>query len=485
MNSARPGLVRGSMMMGVSLIAAGALSMLTSIILARSVSVGEFGFYSITLSLQSVVVLFSSFSIGVAVAKFVAEYSVRDVRHALHFARTGLRLVLLFSTLTAIAYFALADPIGKGLYQETGVVDLIPFSAMVVFSSAVLSLTYGIAQGNHRMKLMSSMQVSIPVIGLSVIMLLLPFVGIKVAFIGLFIAQTTVALSAMYWLGRTGFPLVGRVEADASLHYRSKLLSFAVPAVMCTVMVSPLYWFGNTVLALDSGFLAVGHFAIAMVFFQALSVLPNSVVIPLVPRVSEMTVHSREQIESLVSRSLRTVSVLLFPLFFAIALFSRDIVGVFYGPDYYESSDPVYLMVTACYYFAMATIVGAAIIGMGRMWVGLGLNFIWAAIFIVLVLVVTPSYGPTGLGIAFVVSYGVHLAVSIAVSNMVLRLKIRNVLVIILPSVALFAAGFYSLMDVGDVPLLARAALLVLGTGLIVYLGREEFGLVLGRLLKR
>jgi len=485
MNGARPDLVRGTMMVAASLITAGVLALLTSIILARSISVTEFGVYSITISLQTVVSLFASFSIGMAVAKLVAEYSARDVKHALKFARSGLRLVLLFSTVTTIIYFVLADPMGNGLYGEPGVADLIPFSAMVVFSSAVLGFTSGLAQGNHRMKLLSSMQISVPAISLSIIVALLPYVGIRIAFISMFVAQMTVALSAMYRLGKTGFPLGKRVEPDADMHYPKLILSFAVPAVIAAVMVAPIFWFGNTLLAFESGFLAVGHFAVAMVFFQALSFLPNSLTIPLIPKISEMSVNSREQVGSLVSKSLRAVSVLLFPLFFAIALFSRNIVGILYGSEYYDSSEAMCLMIIACYYFAMATIVGAAIIGLGRMWVGLGLNMIWAAIFIAIAIIAIPVYGPKGLGLAFAASYVFHLATSIVVSNKVLNLGIRNVLVVIMLSMALFTAGFSLVTGVDELSILMKLVLLAVGIGLMMSLGRMEFKMVLERVLKR
>lgn len=102
MNGARPGLVRGRIMVTASLITAGGLSLLTSVIVARLVSVTKFGFSSITTSSPTIVGLFSSLRIGVAVAKFVAGYGVRDVKHGMKFARSGLRLVLLFSTVTNI-----------------------------------------------------------------------------------------------------------------------------------------------------------------------------------------------------------------------------------------------------------------------------------------------------------------------------------------------------------------------------------------------
>jgi O-antigen/teichoic acid export membrane protein len=472
-------------MIAASLLTAGVISLLTSIIIARLVSVTEFGIYSITLSLQSVLVLLSSFSIGTAVAKFVAEYNVRDMRRALGFARTGLRIVLPFSTVTAIVYFALAGPIGNGLYKEPEVVALIPFSALVVFSSATQSLVFGIARGNHRINLMSSMQLSTPIISLGIIVVLFPYVGIRAAFIGIFLAQTTVTLVALYRLGRTGFPLAARIGVVEDTRDPKLLLSYAVPVVIGSVVVIPLYWLGSTLLALEFGFLTVGQFAIAMVFFQALLFLPSSVTIPLVPRVSEMGVGPRENVGILVSQSMRAVSVLLFPIFFAVALFSKDLIGVLYESRYQGSSDAAYLMVTAAYYVAIASIVEAAIAGIGRTWVWLGLNLLWAAVFTSLVLITTPVYGAAGLGMAFAISYGVHLANTVVVSNKVLRLRIGNVLVVIIVSVVLFTAGFLSLVHMRDLAVLVRLILFAFSTGLMFYLGRGEFSLVLKRLLRR
>lgn len=485
MTSVRPSLVRSSMMITVSLAISGALIFATSIIIARSVGVHEFGFYAITISLQNIAILFSSFGLGVAITKFVAEYIVRDFKLALKFARAGLQLVLLFASVTAVIYFALSDLIGNGLYGEPEVADLIPFSVLVAFSCAVQVFMSGLAQGNQRLKLVSVIQVTSPVISLSVIVVLLPVLGVKAAFIGLFVAYITVAALAMVRLSRTGFPLLVKVETEANVPYHRMLLSFAVPSVMAGLMITPVFWVGNTVLTLEAGFLAMGYFGVAMVFFQGLNMMAASVSIPLVPRVSEMSVHSMERIGPLISKSIRAASFLLFPLFFAGALFSREVIGLLYGSNYYESSDAAYLMVAASFYYVLATPVGASIAGLGRMWVGLGLNTVWAAMFVVLALLLSPAYGPAGLGMSFAISYGIHVGTSLTAANTVLRLKVRGVLTAIVPSIVLLASGYYVIAELEGGQLLPRAAVLALGSALMLYLGRSEVRMVWERVMKR
>lgn len=485
MNVPRPSLVRGSMLIASSLAAAGTLAFIISIVVAREVGVTEFGYYSITISLQNIAILFSSFSIGMAVTKFVAEYAVRDSAVALRFARAGLQLVLLFASLTAVVYFVLADLLGNGLYDEPEVADLIPYSATVAFSHAILILMLGIAQGNHRMKLMAAMQVSAPVISLSVILLGLPSLGVRAAFIAFFVAQITVSSASLVWLARTGFPVIGRVgKADGAPCFR-KLLSFAVPSVISAALVTPVFWFGNTVLTLESGFAAMGYFGVALVFFQGLNMLAGAVAVPMVPRVSEMSVRLMDSIESLVSRAVRAVSFLFFPLFFAVALFCREIIGFLYGSDFEQSSDAAYLVVAACYYCAVGTPIGATITGLGRMWVALALNAFWAAVFVAMVILLVPSDGIAGLGMAFVLSYGAHVGTSVAVSNRVLRMRIRGILVGIIPSTVFFAAGYLVLIDEELDSLLAKVLLLAAGGMLMAYLGRSDYRLVLNRIFGR
>lgn len=473
------------MIMALSLFTAGFLSLIISIVLARSVDVAEFGIYSMTVSIQSVMIVFSTFGMNVAVSKFVSEHRTQSVEHALRFSTTGLRMVLMFAMATSIVYFALAEPIGNGLYSEPGIVEYIPYSAIVVFSTAFFAFTAGVVQGNGRVVLLSLIQVSVPAICLAIIIVLLPRVGIVAAFLALFLAQSIVTIYVMYRLNRTGFLVLSRSKSDVPFNYRRTLLMFAVPAVLGAVVVIPLFWIGNTMLALYSDFQAVGYFAIAMVFFQALLLLPSSVTILLVPRVSSMSSVARDQVGPLVSKSVRVLAVVLFPVFFLIALFSDDMVELLYGSDYHAAGEVVYLMVTACYYVSISAVVGAAIIGLGRMWLGFGLNVLWGAIFLGFVLTITPSYGAVGLGVAFSVSYVIHLANTLYVSQKHLDVKVDRISALIILTSILFVAGFSSLADAEHASLVARAILLVVGSGMIAYMGRREYLSVINQMLRR
>ena len=483
MNGPRHGLIRGSMMIAASSVISGSLSLVISVVLTRTFGVEKFGFYSITASLQSVAIIFSGFGLGPALAKYISEYAVRDARHAIRFARTGLRLVFIFSGTTALVYWALSGPLGNGLYGEPGVTVLIPFSALVVVSSALLQLLQGIVQGKHQLGLLSMMQISVPLVTLCIILAFVKHSDIQIAFIAMFVAQMAVTLMAMVRMSRLGFSLGFKVEPDDDVRCGRLLLAFAVPAVASGAMVSPVLWLGNTLLAVEAGFLAVGQFAVAIVFYQVLAILPNSLVIPLIPRISEMSVKSRGSLEQIVSQSIRVVGILPFPLFFALALFSELAVNILYGREFSDANTSVYLMVCACYFMTMSAPIGAAFNGLGRMWVGLGLNIIWAALVVSIAIIAIPSLGPGGLGLAYASAYVVHLANSVLIARHALGLRIRGVFSLAAFAIAMFAIGFLALGFGGVTSMFARFGLLAFGVLGVWLLGRSEIRLVIQRIL--
>jgi len=461
--------LKSNAIMLISLSSAGFLSLLVSIDIARSLGVEEFGVYSMIISIQTIFSLFAGFSIGTAAGKYVSEYRVRNEVQAREFAKTGLVLLFLFSAISFCVYLMLADVIGNQLYHTPSIVGLIPLSGMVMFSTAAWSTVIGIAQGCQRIRLLAFMQVASPGLSLLTIVLLLPYFGMNGIFIGFFVSQSVVSGVAITSLNASDFPFLAHQTKILDPVVGRKLLSFAVPSVIASLIVGPVYWFGNTTLTLTNGFEALGFFAVAVVFFQSLGVLSNSITIPLVPKVSELSVGSSERVEILVSGTFKAGSSLIFPIVFGMALFSGYIVSFLYGPKYSTSREMVYLMVTASYFAILSSIVSAMIIGIGRMWVNLTLDIVWAVSFVVIALVAISPYGGAGLAVAYTGSYAIFLIAKLAVSKRVLNLDLSGVNRIVAVSGLFFLLGYIVNFYSSGSNLAINLALLLIGT--IVLLG--------------
>lgn len=468
-----------------SLAVAGVFSIIISITIARYLTVFEFGVYSIIISIQTVVTLVAGFNIGTAVTKYIAEYFLTDREIAKRFAKIGIVLVILLSIISVTFYLGLSGPIGYGLYGESLIVMLIPYSALVVLSSAIFFVVFGIAQGCQKVRILAFMQIANPAICLSLIILLLPVVGIRGAFLGFFFAQAIVIILTLLWLNIKIFPFLSISIGEKRKKIVKRIFSFAFPAVLSSSMVGPIYWLANTELSLIFGFEAMAHFAVAMVFYQALAIFPNSIVIPLIPKISELNTNSKASVERIVIGSIKVASILFFPILFGVAIFSKEIVQLFYGSAYSLSAEIMYIMIFASYFYTLSAVIGALIAGLGRMWVGLGCNLIWAVIFLIIATIAIPIMGAKGLGIAFASSYCVHLAISTVISNRKLRVNIRGIFLIPIYASIFFIAGYITLFELTTQHLLIKIILLTTGIGILGIFEKDIFKSVFEIIQKR
>jgi O-antigen/teichoic acid export membrane protein len=250
------------------------------------------------------------------------------------------------------------------------------------------------------------------------------------------------------------------------------------------MMLGPVMWVANTELTLTAGFEAMGYFGVAFVFYQAIRVIPRSIVIPLIPRISELSViKASAETERIVVSAIRLLSVSLFPLMFGLAMFSEYVIELLYGEYYVPASGVMYLLVSATYLYTLASVIGALLSGTGRMWVAFALNGLWAVAFMILVFLTVPEWGLIGMGAAFAGSYALHMVTSYYTSSRVLGVRLTRAYVTTALAAFMFAVGYactiwrtYGGMEVQVVIFLA-------GVTVIAVEGRSALTIVFRRLM--
>jgi len=475
-------LARGSAVMFLAIVGTGGLGILISITIARLVGVGDFGIYSILVSIQGVFVLAATFGLSSAAGKFVAEYRKRDPALVGRYAKTALVLGVLSSSISLVIYVALSHFIGVDLYGEHAIVDLIPFSALVMVALAFHSFAVGLMQGFQRMKMLAFFQVGVPIVNIAIVVPLVAFFGLQGAFISAFIAQISTLVAGFYMIHSRLVPFSRGEVHILKDEVAKKLLNFALPGVIAGFLVAPVYWIGNTELVLTSGFDAMGLMAVALVFFNALSLIPQAIVIPLMPRVSELSVTTPEQVGMMVSKALRYVALFAFPLSLGIALYDEQIVTFFYGASYAHTSDAMYLLVAAAYFTQTASIIGGMITGLGRMWLALGMSLAWALSFIGLTFLFVPAYGPLGLGASYAVSYAFLMIVDFAVVRGVLKQDIASAIPSVLVPAVFFVGGFLVFVLTPDLRLIVASIILVMGIIASLFVSRKDLNQIIGHI---
>jgi O-antigen/teichoic acid export membrane protein len=94
-------------------------------------------------------------------------------------------------------------------------------------------------------------------------------------------------------------------------------------------------------------------------------------------------------------------------LFFAviISLFSSLIITA-YGNDFYNGQSVIIILALSSVLISVNNVIGQSIAGIGKMWIGLFFNFIWA-IFLIGFQLLFQSYnmGAIGMSLAYFISY--------------------------------------------------------------------------------
>lgn len=399
--------VKAALHTGFGGIVSRVFSGLAPIILARYLGPKEYGVYALVLALVGIVAGAAHLGQNTALQKFLPEYSAKDPsRGGAILADTIVLVSGILAIVCAIFYF-LSGWIASVIYHEASLIHVFQFSALLVLSLSLFNLLSSAVAGLQDFRAYSKAMVL-----RSAGFLMLAWVGVWL--LGLYGAlggQVVASVLGLAFLTRSAvkgsrrrFP--GMVKTAFSRDILEEIFSFAFPAFLAGLLVGPAYWWANTMLARDSGFVQVGLFGVAFAMARLIQVIPSSLSIPAVSFMSETCASSNPgEFSGLVGANVRLVWALTLPLSLGCALFAPWIVRLLFGPAYQNAAPLVALMSLVALFMAVNSVIGSAIASSGRMWQALAINLFWLVVFLSSCFILIPGHGSWGLAMSFAVSY--------------------------------------------------------------------------------
>jgi O-antigen/teichoic acid export membrane protein len=157
------------------------------------------------------------------------------------------------------------------------------------------------------------------------------------------------------------------------------------------------------------------------VSYEALSrvtILPVSMALVLFPAFSAFDAREGGALRGLVVRPARYLAVVMTPVLTFGALFARELLTVWMGPDFaVQATAPLQLLAAAFYFGAFSSILRAAIQGLGRPDLKAKLDMGNAALFLVLLLALTPRFGLRGVAAARLIMMGTELGMLVVLAS--------------------------------------------------------------------
>jgi len=404
----RRGLVSSASLTLATRIAAFGFSLITNIILARSLGPDGRGIYAVAVLVPAIVSLLAQLGIGPANVYFVSKRILDPDELVGH----SLALALLLGTL------CLGILLGYALL--TGARSLFGIEATYIIVTA-LSLPFslftaflqGLLQGVERFVHYNAVllvQYASPALCLFVALVIVR-AGAMGAVASWTAAAIITALAALY-----SATTVARISVRLRRSTLSQLLRFGMISYLGSVTSFVNYRFDVLIVNLFAGTRQVGLYAVGTGLAEVVWYLANAAGIVLAPRVASTRGEEGDRITAMVCRVVTLLAIVFGGL---LAVAAPFVVVLFFGEAFAESAWAVWLLLPGIITFSVARVLSMYLLGRNRLKVDMVASFVGLVVTLALDLILIPRYGFRGAAVASTIAYTCTMAVD-------LRWVVRN-----------------------------------------------------------
>jgi O-antigen/teichoic acid export membrane protein len=397
------------------------LSLVTNIILARSLGPAGRGIYAIAVLVPTILTLIANIGIGPASVYYVSRGSVDK--------RQVVAVSLLFAVAVGVAAYA-ALVLAVALLGGRSVIGVEPRYLLVggVSLPFLLASTFmqGVLNGERRF-------VELNVVILSQYALLAAILAVL-----LFTSADRLTTSIAAWTassvlsGLLAVAFVARtspISLTIDVTALKAMLRYGSLAYLGTLTAFVNYRFDILLVNIFAGPTQVGLYAVGAGLAEVIWFFPNSLVIALAPRVAAAAETEASVLSAQATRSVLVVAAVSALL---IAVLAPVVIPFFFGAAFAESSVAVWLLLPGVVTFSAWKLMSCYLLGRNLLRQDLLAATAAMVVTVVLDLALIPSYGFRGAAVASSVAYSIAMLVALYWSTRRSGLGIRAWLIPVL-----------------------------------------------------
>lgn len=425
---------------------------LLNIILSRWLGPGDFGLYTMTLTLFTIATLVAGLGIPETVVKYVADHK-SDQERLNAIVTTGVINALLLGTLAGLVLFLFAGEIA-GLFGMQDLAGFIRIIALALPLSIVNTTLLGLLNGLREMKAYSFrfMIRSLLLIGLVILFIALGF-GAAGAVIALLLTEVgTLIFVAAVAHRHFSLSVVNHLEMTRKMFVFGSQVFIASAVYLINTYTDTLL-IGYFLTDIDVGRYAVA-IAISRVAFLS---LPGSISTVNYPAISEY--YSKgllTSVEALINRSIKYCLILLSMVGLILIYLSETIISLLFGPAYLPVVPAFNILVYGMIVFGAVSSIGPAVSAMNRPGLSSKANILVAGINVCLDLALIPLFGITGAALGTAGSCTILAVLLLVILYRVFDVRIESAMILkTFGVVTLFVLAYFLLRGMVHPHLLA------------------------------
>ncbi len=384
------------------------LTIVSSIAVARLLGGESYGKLGIIQSTIGTVVIFAGPALGVAATKHIAELRNSDPSRVGDIIGMTSTAGLIASLLMMILLWIGAPFLASEILNSPDMASVLVLASLALLFNGLTGVQNGVLAGFEAFRAMAHVNLWRGLVSLPAMILGAWLWGLSGSVLALgVIALVTVVFNQraihqeLAGLNLTINPFALRSEWHI-------LYSFSLPALLSSVVVVATTWSASALLVNQpNGYMEMGVYNAANQWRIAILFLPSVLARPMLPMLSESLNRSRDDYMRVLKLNTAVTAIITGGLSVIVIVASPWIMAA-YGSDFAGSWAVLALLVMSGLFSAIAGGIGNAIWSMGKMWLSLGLNTVWAVTFIGSSIILL-KWGALGLSGAYLISYSLQL----------------------------------------------------------------------------
>jgi len=307
------------------------LIFLSSIVIARLLKKEGFGELGMIRSTIDMFIVFSIFGLGITTTKFVAEYRDTDKEKAGRIARMALHMSVIMGLLISVSLFFSSGPLAKHSLDNANLGSGLRYGSWAILFYAINGVQTGILAGLEAFKKIAKVNLVAGVVNLPIAIGLTWFLGVNGAIIGLTINALLIAVLGGIEVRRETKKFGINVNEKNYQKELKVLYTFSLPAVLSGLLVLPVNWYCNVLLAKEpSGYAYLGVYNAALSISLIISVINTTLGQALLPQVIRNFKQKNAKLEAINNFVPWGIGIFLSMPFILVP----EIAGVAFGKDF-------------------------------------------------------------------------------------------------------------------------------------------------------
>lgn len=406
--SLRARFARGAFWVLAATLLARVLAVVASIVAARILGKTGFGELRMTLSTAGMFGVFAGLGLGLSATKHVAEFRNVDCERTGRIIGLCEIVAVLSGGLFAVGLFAFAPIIAARVINAPHLTFELRLCCALLFLDAMAGVESGALAGFEAFRTLALVGAVRGLLHFPVVVAGVYLWGLRGAVLGT-VVVAALGLIVVHWVLRRECAKAGvRVRWRGAVTESALLWAFSLPAVLRSVIIVPVTWGANALLANgEDGYAQLGLFNVAWQWFCLIMVVPQLLGQVLLPILSErLGSGDKARARRLFTAVLVVVAAAAGSAALLLSVLSPHVVAI-YGAQFSDGAAVLAIMVLAAALSAVAAPSGVLIAASGRMWIGALMNAGWSVAMLSCFFLFR-AQGAVGLGAAYLSAYLVH-----------------------------------------------------------------------------